>query len=57
MTVQNEWETFRLKADGNIERHRKAEACLRFIVLDGAGFDVIKGQMVDMRQVFMMLPQ
>jgi chaperonin GroEL (HSP60 family) len=50
MTVQNEWETLRLKADENIERHRKAEARLRFIALNGAGFDVIKGQVVDMRQ-------
>jgi chaperonin GroEL (HSP60 family) len=50
MTVQNEWETLRLKANENIERHRNAEACLRFIAVDGAGFDVIKGQLVDMRQ-------
>jgi hypothetical protein len=39
MTVQNEWEIFRLKADENIDRHRKAEARLRFIALNGAGFD------------------
>ena len=50
MTAQNEWEILRLKADENIERRRKAEACLRFIALDGAGFDVIKGQVMDMRQ-------
>jgi chaperonin GroEL (HSP60 family) len=50
MTVQNEWEILRLKADENIERHRKAEARLRFIALNGTGFDVIKAQVVDMRQ-------
>jgi len=50
MTVQNEWEILRLKADENIERHRKAEARLRFIALNGAGFDVIKAQVVNMRQ-------
>ena len=50
MTAQNEWEILRQKADENIERHRKAEACLRLIPLNGIGFDVIKGQVMDMRQ-------
>ena len=35
MQTINEWETLRLKADENVELHRKGEAHIRFVTADG----------------------
>ncbi len=53
MTTQNEWEILRLKADENIERYRKAEACLRFITPDGKPLKELNVEIAQKTQDFL----